>query len=380
MEFDDNEDFQELDQSDDERIAFIIERCIKTIIDENREQTERITALEILGKKAYISDVRGVMLIGKYLPFILSLIVIDQKNKPPGSIICRVFGTISEIGFEMSEIQEVLYRINGYEIIISHIHNSYKPDDMSQENEVICKWATYCLCCCLGDVLEPLEYVKGELTTSELKWLASTTWEASWGRNWGLCLAKLLGKTKSFQKPMAFALGQSDEDMEGLVDDSKIKEIDPASLSPFGEAASTSTPPSTPPRNQSPEAAKRKNVEFDAFYKFSERGQRDNYYPVRDPALRDAFISSKYDTAIGMQPWAFNNQDTISETSGKSGIVIPAEESRDKLSPSDATSLFRPPSSSKISLMPQTPQKSLTTLSSGEVRLAKKDGNEGAKK
>ena len=73
----------------------------------------------------------------------------------------------SEIGFEMGEVQEALHRLNGYEIILSHIHNSFKlNEEMTQDNEVICKWATYCLCCCLGDVLEPLEYVKGEIKNS----------------------------------------------------------------------------------------------------------------------------------------------------------------------------------------------------------------------
>ena len=67
----------------------------------------------------------------------------------------------------MSEIQEVMFRLNGYETILSHIHNSFKPnEEITKENDVICKWATYCLCCCLGDVLEPLEYVKGEITNS----------------------------------------------------------------------------------------------------------------------------------------------------------------------------------------------------------------------
>ena len=62
------------------------------IIDESREHTERMTALEILGNVTYVSDMRGVMLIGKYLPFFLSLI--DLKKQPHGSIVCRVLGTI----------------------------------------------------------------------------------------------------------------------------------------------------------------------------------------------------------------------------------------------------------------------------------------------
>ena len=64
----------------------------------------------------------------------------------------------------MGEIQEALLHTGGYEIILSHLHNSCTPGrEMTQENETICKWATYCLCCCLGDVLEPLEYVKKEI-------------------------------------------------------------------------------------------------------------------------------------------------------------------------------------------------------------------------
>ena len=64
----------------------------------------------------------------------------------------------------MGEVQEALYCLGGYDIILSHLHNSCNPDQtMTKENEVICKWATYCLCCCLGDVLEPLEFVKKEI-------------------------------------------------------------------------------------------------------------------------------------------------------------------------------------------------------------------------
>ena len=64
----------------------------------------------------------------------------------------------------MAEVQEALFNIGGYETILSHIHNSFtSEEEMTRDNEVICKWATYCLCCCLGDVLEPLEYVKKEL-------------------------------------------------------------------------------------------------------------------------------------------------------------------------------------------------------------------------
>ena len=62
------------------------------IIDESREETERITAIEILGNVAYMCDVRGVMQIGQYLPFLLTLI--NLKRQPPASIICRVLGTI----------------------------------------------------------------------------------------------------------------------------------------------------------------------------------------------------------------------------------------------------------------------------------------------
>ena len=62
------------------------------IIDTSREDTERITALEILGNVAYISDVRGVILIAQYLPFILALI--DLKRQPSHATTCRVLGTV----------------------------------------------------------------------------------------------------------------------------------------------------------------------------------------------------------------------------------------------------------------------------------------------
>ena len=61
-------------------------------MDEGREHVERMTALEVLGNVTYMSDVRGVMLIGQYLPFMLSLI--ELKRQPPGEIVCRVLGTI----------------------------------------------------------------------------------------------------------------------------------------------------------------------------------------------------------------------------------------------------------------------------------------------
>ena len=70
----------------------------------------------------------------------------------------------------MGEVQEALYRQGGYETILSHIHNAFtfdnEDEEMPHENAVICKWATYCLCCCLGDVLEPLEFVKAEVTNA----------------------------------------------------------------------------------------------------------------------------------------------------------------------------------------------------------------------
>ena len=70
----------------------------------------------------------------------------------------------------MGEVQEALHRQGGYETILSHIHNAFtfdnEDEEMPHENAVICKWATYCLCCCLGDVLEPLEFVKAEITNA----------------------------------------------------------------------------------------------------------------------------------------------------------------------------------------------------------------------
>ena len=67
----------------------------------------------------------------------------------------------------MGEVQEALYRLGGYETILSHIHNSYvEVGEFTKENEIICKWACYCLCCNLGDVYEPLDYVKNEITGS----------------------------------------------------------------------------------------------------------------------------------------------------------------------------------------------------------------------
>jgi len=237
-EFEDLEgDFHDLDQSDDERITFIIDRSIKTIIDPGREDTERITALEILGNVAYISDVRGVILIAQYLPFILALI--DLKRQPSHATTCRVLGTVSQIGFEMGEVQEALFLMGGYETILSHLHNSCTPDRyMSQENEIISKWAAYCLCCCLGDVLEPLEYVKKEIKNAELRWLATTPWEHIWGRNWGLCLAKLLGKTKAFRKPVAESTEVGEAD--AVVDETKCVELDPSSVDPFVNQSLTS--------------------------------------------------------------------------------------------------------------------------------------------
>ena len=59
----------------------------------------------------------------------------------------------------------------------------------------------------------------------ELKWLSSVTWENIWGRNWGLCLAKLLGRTKQMAKPGAGA-----QDRLAVVDETKCVELDPATL------------------------------------------------------------------------------------------------------------------------------------------------------
>ena len=158
----------------------------------------------------------------------------------------------------MGEVQEALFLTGGYETILSHLHNSCTPDrHMSPENEVICKWAAYCLCCCLGDVLEPLEYVKKEIKNAvkdecdkvtmkkrnrqiryfdnsmapelqELRWLATTPWEHIWGRNWGLCLAKLLGKTRAFRKPVAESTEVGEAD--AVVDETKCVELDPSSV------------------------------------------------------------------------------------------------------------------------------------------------------
>ena len=90
----------------------------------------------------------------------------------------------SQIGFEMGEVQEALYRLNGYETIISHIHYNFNPNgEITQESEVICKWATYCLCCCLGDVLEPLEYVKGELKNAVIQMKYEATSKDDWHPN-----------------------------------------------------------------------------------------------------------------------------------------------------------------------------------------------------
>ena len=66
----------------------------------------------------------------------------------------------------MGEVQEALYKIGGYEVILSHLHNSFHESEMTPEDATICKWAAYCLCCCLGDVLESLEYVQKEITNA----------------------------------------------------------------------------------------------------------------------------------------------------------------------------------------------------------------------
>ena len=63
----------------------------------------------------------------------------------------------------------------------------------------------------------------------ELKWLAGASWENIWGRNWGLCLAKLIGRTKAFKKISA------DDSLEGyewggLVDEDNYVEFESSML------------------------------------------------------------------------------------------------------------------------------------------------------
>ena len=62
----------------------------------------------------------------------------------------------------------------------------------------------------------------------ELRWLATTPWEHIWGRNWGLCLAKLLGKTRAFRKPLAESAEV--EEADAVVDETKCVELDPSSV------------------------------------------------------------------------------------------------------------------------------------------------------
>ena len=91
-------------------------------MDEGREHVERMTALEVLGNVTYMSDVRGVMLIGQYLPFMLSLI--DLKRQPPGEIVCRVLGTIRLV-IARRQIQATEKQCSPYGQLVCRMISSY---------------------------------------------------------------------------------------------------------------------------------------------------------------------------------------------------------------------------------------------------------------
>ena len=66
------------------------------------------------------------------------------------------------------------------------------------------------------------------MVNQELIWLATVNWEAIWGKNWGLCLAKLVGKTKSFRRVLTKD-GKTHHEAY-VVDETACVELTPSSL------------------------------------------------------------------------------------------------------------------------------------------------------
>lgn len=224
---------------------------------------------------------------------------------------------------------------------------------MTTENELVCKWATYCLCCCLGDVLEPLEFVKREIKNAELRWTATTKWENMWGRNWGLCLAKLLGKTKAFRKSLPEGEAATVADNDAVVDETQCVELDPSSLDPFHKSdhsgsspqqTPSKTPPKTPPRHSEPFLRKNLNATIYDGYRAASHFEHMN----------KSFHSRDSDNVLSTERMAAEHRNTTLPT---------------HLMPKDATRSGFP---SKSSLKPETPtyQLSTSTMSAGEVKFS----------